>query len=77
MLVSRDVVVGLGAVQPGGAAAGHGFDRGVVAVDGDGVLLEGNGHDLAGVHNTDLDALSGDLDAAVDGHDPFHVRCAG
>jgi hypothetical protein len=33
-------VFGLGAVQVGGAAPGYGLDRGVVVVDGDGVLVQ-------------------------------------
>lgn len=49
-----------------GAAVGEGCDGGAGVVDGDGVLAQGDGHQLAGVDLADLDALSGDLDAAVD-----------
>jgi hypothetical protein len=51
-------VVGLGAVQVRGAATGHGLDRGVVVVDGDGVLVQGDGDQLASVNDADLNLLA-------------------
>ncbi|WP_233514055.1 hypothetical protein, partial [Micromonospora craterilacus] len=35
------------------------------------MLVEGGGDQFAGVDLADLDLLSGDLDASVDGHDPL------
>ncbi|MEV0425539.1 hypothetical protein [Micromonospora sp. NPDC050495] len=35
------------------------------------MLVEGDGDEFAGVDLADLDLLPGDLEAAVDGHDPL------
>jgi hypothetical protein len=43
-------------------------------LDVDGVVVEGDGEDFAGVVAADLDALAGDHDAAAAGDDPAGER---
>jgi hypothetical protein len=61
----------------GGEEAGRGWcgDKQVrPVVDVDGVFVEGDGEDFAGVVAADLDALAGDHDAAAAGDDPAGER---